>query len=259
MDDSKVVIYVYSGKGGVGKSTVSVNLAYSYALKGLKVGLIDADLSGPSIPSLVKGLENTPYNMDGLTVSPGIFEDVKINSVGFFSEEIDETYLEGPYLHGALHQLVFSVEWNCQVLIVDLPPGTMEIHNELFSKLPGKVLLVSTPQEVSFSDTIRSINFIRKMDVEILGIVENMSYYNCDNCGVSEKVFEGDTRKRICEPYNIELLAEFPISRKLNFFSNKGVPYVLQNNNCQITSKYEKLADDCFNNFNSTKKRERMC
>lgn len=252
------VIYVYSGKGGVGKSTVCVNLAYSFLLNGIKTGIFDADLSGPSIPSLVKNIEDKPPNIEGVLVVPGDYKGVKINSSGFICSTNEDSYLQGKYLQGALYQLLFSVNWDVDVLVVDLPPGTSNIHKEIFVNLPGKVLIVTTPQYLSYADTMRSIDFIKRLDMDILGILENMSYYKCNKCNAEEKIFDGKTKEKLCKPLNIKLLAELPLDKKLNEFSNQGIPYVLANKNTDLTSKYLKLARDIYSSYQSEEQREEL-
>jgi ATP-binding protein involved in chromosome partitioning len=236
------IIYVYSGKGGVGKSTVCVNLAYSFLSSGFKVGIFDADLSGPSIPSLVKAIEDKPSRIEGISVVPGIFGGMKISSSGLIYDATEDSFFDGKYLSGALYQLVFSVKWDVDILLIDLPPGTTTLHREMFVNLPGDVLMVTTPQDISYSDTIRSIDFVKRLNMNILGVVENMAYYICDNCSSKEILFNGRTKEILCDPFKIKLLAKLPFDKKLNEFSNVGKPYVLFNPNEKLAYYYEELA-----------------
>lgn len=250
------VIYVYSGKGGVGKSTFCVNLAYAFSLLGYKTAIFDADLSSPSIPVLVKNMEEKSPFMDNVRIKPGVYAGVEINSVGLISDSIDSSFWTGRYLKGALYQLFFSVDWDADIMLIDLPPGTTEIHRELFSSLDGKTIIVTTPQEISYADIRRSIDFLERLKVEILGVVENMSYYQCERCGCKEKIFMNDTQQSLCDAYNIELLAQFPIVSQLNRLSNKGEPYVLAERDSELTITFKELASTIYHKFNRIKNRK---
>lgn len=250
------VIYVYSGKGGVGKSTFCVNLAYAFSLQGHKTAIFDADLSGPSLPTLVRGVEEQSPRMEQFTVKPGIYAGVEVNSIGLISDPIDSSFWTGRYLKGVLYQLFFSVDWEAEVLLIDLPPGTSDIHREMFTQMPGKAIIVTTPQEISYVDINRSIDFLERLDIDIVGMVENMSYYQCEACGCKEKIFVGNTRARLCDVHNIELLAELPIESQLNRLSNIGEPFILQEKESETASIYLTLTSQIFNRCNVVKNRK---
>lgn len=245
------VIYVYSGKGGVGKSSVCVNLAYSFMKKGYKTGIFDGDLSGPSIPSLIRQVPGKRPMFRGGIIKPGVYENVKVNSIGLLDNVVDHTYLSGKYLSGALYQLIFGFDWDVEILLIDLPPGTSDIHKNLFAGLVGDVLVVTTPQEVSFMDTRRSIEFMRRLNMNILGVVENMAYYRCTHCGSNEMIFAGDTVSVLCNPYDLEMLARFPICTKFSQTSNDGMPYVLAQQESEISCIYNQLIDCILSKYDS--------
>lgn len=257
-NENMKVVYVYSGKGGVGKSTVCLNLAYALSYIGVKTAVFDADLSGPSIPTMVSKIEEKPLTMNGLSIVPGVYGGLQISSLGFITKPIDGAFWTGKYLEGALYQLVLSVDWDADVLLVDLPPGAGNIHQEMFLRMPGKALIVTTPQEVSYVDIIRGVDFIRRLHVEILGVIENMSYFECGECKTREKIFVGDTKKSLCDPLGIELLAELPINPKVCEYSNKGMPYVYMLPNERCSKRYIKLAENLINQYDIIRKRRRI-
>lgn len=223
------VIYVYSGKGGVGKSTICVNLAYALALQGVKVGLFDADLSGPSIPVMVRAIETQPPRFDNFRVIPGLYGGVFVNSIGFICEPVEGGYWQGKYLEGVLHQMLLDTDWQgIDTLVIDMPPGVGELHRTIFSKIPGKALIVTTPQNVSYSDTIRAIEMLQRMKIDIVGVVENMSFYICD-CGAKSAIFKGNTYDTLCKPYGLELLLQLPVNSEISSHSNSGIPFICSN------------------------------
>lgn len=236
------VLYVYSGKGGVGKSTVTVNLAYAFSTQGIRTSLFDADLHGPSVPTMVSALETTPPRMSGIVVSPGTYGGVAINSAGFVSRPDEGSYCAGKYLEGALYQLAIGVKWPSELLIIDLPPGSTDIHRILFSKMPGKAVLVTTPQEVSYADTIRGADMLRRLQIDVIGVVENMSYYQCGVCAEKRRIFSGDTKHRLCEPHGLTLLAELPLEPAVSDSTNSGAPYVVAAPDAPISLLYKELA-----------------
>lgn len=241
------VLFVYSGKGGVGKSTFSVNLAYS--LKGVKVGLFDADFEGPSIPTMLFNLENQKMHAKGLNIIPGIYGGVYVSSVGFLEKDRNGIYLSGKYLEGALNQLLFHAGWNVDVLIIDLPPGTSEIHNLLFQQLKGKCLLITTPQAVSFSDTQRGIDLLRTKEIELLGIVENMISFKCECCGHSNEIFTGKTEEKLAQPNGLTLLESMPMLPDISKTGNCGIPIVVSNPDHPVTTQFSNLATSIFSSF----------
>lgn len=221
------VLFIYSGKGGVGKSTFAVNLAYS--LPGLRVGLFDADFEGPSIPTMVSGVEEESMVAEGLGIHPGTYAGIRISSSGLIENNGLSRSLSGKYLEGALDQLLIKARWDVDLLIVDMPPGTSEIHHQLLRLLQGRCLLITTPQTVSFADTQKGIDLIRRMEVPLLGIVENMSQFQCECCGHSTAIFSGDTHGMLAVPNGLQVLDTFPIIPEISARGNEGIPFVLAN------------------------------
>jgi len=247
------VLYVCSGKGGVGKSTISVNLAYALGEQGIKTGLLDADLYGPSIPLMVSALDYTPPIFYNFIINPGTYGKVKINSLGFFSSPSEGGFWSNKYMEGAFQQLLFDSNWgDTEILVVDMPPGAGNIHTHLFTKMKGKAIIVTTPQDLSYIDAKRGIETLNRLGIDIGGIVENMSYYSCE-CGVNKKIFSGDTKKNLCEPYSLNLLLELPINSKISETNNKGVPFVLENNMSAEAQKITNLAKTLFDNYSKIK------
>jgi ATP-binding protein involved in chromosome partitioning len=247
------VIYVYSGKGGVGKSTICVNLAYAMAKEGYEVGIFDADLSGPSLPDMVKGIEIEKPRFDDFSIIPGKYGDVYVNSIGFISEPVEGGYWHGKYLEGALNQLLYHDKWRVEVLLIDMPPGNSEIHRILFSKARGKALLVTTPQDLSYSDTIRGVEMLMRIGVDICGVVENMSYYTCE-CGLTKKIFEGNTEEKLCKPYNINTIINLPIIPAISKSSNGGIPFIVTSNkDDKEVINFRNLGKYIFNEFHNFK------
>ncbi|TKJ93368.1 hypothetical protein PaeCFBP13512_02925 [Paenibacillus sp. CFBP13512] len=219
------VLFIYSGKGGVGKSTLAVNLTYS--LPHIKVGLLDADFEGPSIPTMVSQIENSPMVAKGLGIQPGDYAGVSISSLGLLKNNNLNISLPSKYLEGALYQLLSKAEWEVDLLIIDMPPGTSDVHYQLFNLLKGHCLLVTTPQTVSFVDTQKGINLLRRMEVPILGIVENMAHFECECCGHSNSIFSGDTKSNLADPNKLDILDKLPIIPGISTKNNAGIPFVL--------------------------------
>lgn len=224
----------------MGKSTVAVNLAYSF--KNKKIGLFDADLEGPSIPDLLKNMDMTrkPY-MDGMVIYPAIFNNIKVASTGFITNKNDNCYVTGRVLEGTLSQLLYDVDWDIDILIIDLPPGTNDIHRSLFYHLKGSAILVTTPQEISFSDTQRGLDFLNRLEIKTIGVIENMGSYQCTSCGNKEKIFSADTHNEFLIPNDLEMLACFPLTIDLN--SSKKIPYVIENPNNEISKNFSRIAN----------------
>lgn len=218
------VIYVYSGKGGVGKSTICINLAFALSSLGYKVGVFDADLSSPSIPNLTKGLQSTHTDMTGLLIQPHLIEGVLISSTGFLTIPSDGTYLTGQYLKGALYQMFFGVDWDVDYLFIDMPPGTSEIHGELFYNLKGSVLLVSTPHITSYEDVERSIDLIERFNLPIIGLIENMTHVFCDHCGHEIKLFPNNATNEFCKKKNISFVQSLEFNPRVNEIASNGIP-----------------------------------
>lgn len=242
LDNVNKIIYVYSGKGGVGKSTVCVNLAFSLKQMGLRVGIFDADISSPSIPSMVKGLNFSHAKMKNMIIIPSQFENIQISSTGFLSEPIEGSFWVGKYLKGALYQLLYGVNWMVDILLIDMPPGTSDLHQELFTKIDGDILFVTTPQIISYVDVIRSIDFVKRLNVSIIGIVDNMAYLKCPNCAETIRLYDGNTQDELCSKMGIEYLVELEMRQTISKYAFNGIPFVESFKEDELSKNYINLA-----------------
>ena len=215
MPGVKNIIAVSSGKGGVGKSTVSANLALALAHEGARVGVLDADIYGPSQPKML-GASGQPVSADGKTMEPMESLGLQINSIGFMIEEDDPMIWRGPMAAGALQQLITQTNWHdLDYLIVDMPPGTGDIQLTLSQQVPlTGAVVVTTPQDIALIDAKKGLRMFQKVNVPILGIIENMSVFICPHCGEVEHIFGEGGAKRMSEQYGVPLLGELPLSRK---------------------------------------------
>ncbi|MGR3622843.1 Mrp/NBP35 family ATP-binding protein [Pseudophaeobacter sp.] len=221
------IIAVASGKGGVGKSTVSANLACALAAQGRRVGLLDADVYGPSQPRML-GVSGRPASPDGKTILPLRNHGVTMMSIGLMTNDDQAVVWRGPMLMGALQQMLMQVQWGAlDVLIVDLPPGTGDVQMTLAQKthVDGAVI-VSTPQDVALIDARKGIDMFNKLQVPILGMIENMSTHICSNCGHEEHVFGHGGVAAEADKLNVPLLAEIPLHLDVRLAADGGVPIV---------------------------------
>ena len=221
------ILAVASGKGGVGKSTVSANLACALALQGRKVGLLDADVYGPSQPRML-GVAGRPASPDGKTILPLRNHGVTLMSMGLLTGEDQAVIWRGPMLMGALQQMLTQVQWGeLDVLIVDLPPGTGDVQMTLAQKTRvDGAIVVSTPQDVALIDARKGIDMFRKMNVPVLGMVENMSTHICSNCGHEEHVFGHGGVVQEAQKLNLPLLGEVPLHLDVRLAGDNGTPIV---------------------------------
>lgn len=245
------VLYVYSGKGGVGKSSLTVNLALSIKALGYSVGLYDADFYGPNINTIMEKLRTKSPSMKGHIVQPGLYSSIKVSSVGLFSRKTDAVFWSGKYLEGLLYQTLLGVDWGVEYLLVDMPPGSGLIHQLILSKLPGKSIIITTPQELSFADTIRSIELLEKLQIDILGVIENMSYLKCAHCKTIIKIFGGDTKKSIAKPFHLPIIASIPIDIDFARANNEGVPYCFNNKSTNVGKIFKKISQKLISSFDS--------
>ncbi len=228
----KNVIIVASGKGGVGKSAVAINLAASLAQRGAKTGLLDADIYGPSIPTMMgvkKGPEVTTVDGEEKML-PVPAHGVGLMSIGFFVAPAQAVIWRGPMLHKALKQFLGDVMWGeMDYLVVDVPPGTGDVHLSVaqFVKASGAVL-VTTPQDVALADVVRGRNMFHNVNVPVLGLVENMSYFVCDGCNKEHEIFSRGGGKRAAEKLAVPFLGEIPIYTQIRAACDEGVPVVVQ-------------------------------
>jgi ATP-binding protein involved in chromosome partitioning len=224
----KNIIAIASGKGGVGKSTLAVNLAHSFKEKGFKVGLLDADIHGPSIPHMLN-LSGKPNLNENKKIIPFEFKGIKVMSIGFLLEENQPVIWRGPMVHSAIKQMARDTFWGeIDILIVDMPPGTGDAQITVSQNLPLiGAIIISTPQPVALNDAKKAIGMFGKVDVEILGIVENMSYLLLPD-GQKEDIFGKDGGKNMAEELNINFLGSIPLDKEIRINSDKGDPSVLK-------------------------------
>ena len=223
----KHILLVGAGKGGVGKSTVAVNLACALAAQGAKVGLLDADFYGPSLP-LMSGVKEPPFSKDGQTMEPLEAHGLKMISIGFLVEANQALVWRGPMLHAALSQLMRDVNWgSLDWMVVDLPPGTGDVALSLSQQVYASgALLVSTPQQVALADVVRAKQMFDKIQVPVLGIVENMSCFVCPCCGEATSIFDSGGARAAAVQMGIPFLGEIPMDTQIREGADTGKPLV---------------------------------
>ena len=247
------IIAVASGKGGVGKSTTSINLAISFKNLGYTVGILDADIYGPSIPKLI-GLNKKPQS-DGKQLIPIEAYGLQVMSIGFLVPEESPTIWRGPMVISALTQLLTQVAWkNLDFLIIDLPPGTGDIQLSLSQKanINGSVI-VSTPQDLALIDARKGLNMFRKVDVPVLGIIENMSYFICPSCNEQTNIFGTGGAKKEAERLGVDFLGAIPLDTDIRVSSDEGKPITSLNKNSPQSEKYKLIAENILAKVSSIK------
>ncbi|MDB2401953.1 Mrp/NBP35 family ATP-binding protein [Litoricolaceae bacterium] len=235
---------VASGKGGVGKSTVSANLAVALAMRGLKVGLLDADVYGPSQPRML-GVSGRPSSPDGQTILPLRNHGVTVMSLGLMMPDDEALIWRGPMLMGALQQMLGQVQWGqLDVLLVDLPPGTGDVQMTLSQKVnvTGAVI-VSTPQDIALLDARKGIDMFKRMNVPLLGFVENMASFICDGCQKEHHPFGHGGAKAEAEKQGIPFLGEIPLDLNIRIASDGGVPMVVSKPSSPQAKAFLDIAD----------------
>jgi ATP-binding protein involved in chromosome partitioning len=239
----KAIIAVASGKGGVGKSTTAVNLAMGLAAIGQRVGLLDADIYGPSLPRMA-GIAGRPASPDGKKLRPMENYGVKVMSMGFLVDEDAPMIWRGPMVQSALQQMLGDVLWGeLDVLVVDMPPGTGDAQLTMAQRVPlAGAVIVSTPQDIALLDARKAINMFRKVDVPVLGIVENMSYFCCPNCGHRAEIFAHGGARACAAQYGVDFLAEIPLDLEVRATSDAGRPIVVSDPRSPIAETYRQLA-----------------
>ncbi|HTM22040.1 MAG TPA: Mrp/NBP35 family ATP-binding protein, partial [Kofleriaceae bacterium] len=223
------VIAVAAGKGGVGKSTVAVNLALALARHGARVGLLDADIFGPSIPQMMGDAEQPAGVVGDSRIRPAQHYGIKVISVGFFVDKEEAVVWRGPMVHRLLQQFLGDVDWgDLDYLVCDLPPGTGDVQLSL-SQLIGisGAVMVTTPQEVSIIDVVKGIAMFEKVEIPILGIIENMSGYTCPACGHHDDIFSRGGGKRLAQEIGVPFLGEVGIDARIRYGGDAGVPIVV--------------------------------
>ena len=244
----KRVIAVASGKGGVGKSTTAMNLAVALGLKGLKVGVLDADVYGPSQPRML-GVKDAKPESDGQWIEPVVAHGIKVMSMGFLVDEATPTVWRGPMVQSALTQMLRQVRWGTEedpldVLVLDMPPGTGDTQLSITQNvaLAGAVI-VSTPQDIALIDARKGLEMFRKVNVDVLGVVENMSVFCCPNCGEETHIFGAHGAKAMADELGYEVLAEVPLELEVREFSDAGKPMVVASPDGKAAAVYRTLAD----------------
>jgi ATP-binding protein involved in chromosome partitioning len=239
----KSIIAVASGKGGVGKSTTAINLALALSQLGLKVGLFDADIFGPSMPRML-GITGEPVSPDGKTLMPMENYGVKCMSMGFLVPEDSPIIWRGPMVMGALEQLLRDVQWGeLDVMVVDMPPGTGDTQLTMCQRVPlTGAVIVSTPQDIALLDARKGLNMFRKVDVPVLGIIENMSYYVCPKCGDEAHIFGHGGARAEAAKMSAEFLGEVPLDIAIRQTSDAGEPIVVSKPTSPHAKAYRDIA-----------------
>ena len=239
----KNVVAVASGKGGVGKSTTAVNLALALAAEGARVGLLDADIYGPSIPMMM-GIDGKPESSDGQTMEPMENYGVQVMSIGFLVPADEAMIWRGPMATQALEQLLRQTNWkDLDYLIVDMPPGTGDIQLTLSQRVPMTgAVIVTTPQDIALLDARKGIKMFEKVSVPILGIVENMAVHVCSQCGHIEHIFGADGGKKMAAEYKADYLGALPLAMQIRLQADSGHPSVVSDPDSEVAGLYKGVA-----------------
>jgi ATP-binding protein involved in chromosome partitioning len=239
----KNVIAVASGKGGVGKSTTAVNLALALAAEGATVGIMDADIYGPSQPTML-GITGRPDSSDGQSMEPMMGHGIQAMSIGFLVDVEQPMVWRGPMVTQALEQLLNDTKWkDLDYLVVDLPPGTGDIQLTLAQRVPVTgAVIVTTPQDIALIDARKGLKMFEKVGIPILGIVENMSLHICSNCGHEERIFGTGGGEKMCQDYEVEFLGSLPLDIRIREETDSGKPTVVAEPDSRISMIYRDIA-----------------
>ena len=241
----KNIIAVASGKGGVGKSTTAANLALALAAEGASVGVLDADIYGPSQPMML-GISRRPESEDGKTMEPLENHGVQVMSIGFLIDQDEAMIWRGPMATQALEQLLRQTNWkDLDYLIIDMPPGTGDIQLTLSQRVPMTgAVIVTTPQDIALLDAKKGIKMFEKVGVPILGIVENMAAHVCSNCGHVEHIFGADGGRKMAAEYGMDYLGALPLDMSIRLQADSGKPTVVADPDGEVAQIYKKVARD---------------
>jgi len=243
MPNVKNIIAVASGKGGVGKSTTAVNLALALAAEGASVGMLDADIYGPSQPMML-GVSGRPATLDGKSMEPLENHGIQVASVGFMIDPDEPMVWRGPMASGALQQLMEQTNWrDLDYLIVDMPPGTGDIQLTLSQKVPVTgAVIVTTPQDIALLDARKGLKMFEKVGIPILGVVENMSTHTCTNCGHTEAIFGHGGGEKMCADFGIDFLGALPLTMSIREQADAGRPTVVADPEGAVAAVYKAIA-----------------
>jgi ATP-binding protein involved in chromosome partitioning len=237
------IVAVSSGKGGVGKSTVAVNLALALAAEGARVGMLDADIYGPSQPTML-GISGRPESEDGKTLEPLENHGIQASSIGFLVDADTPMVWRGPMVTSALTQLLNQTNWkNLDYLVVDMPPGTGDIQLTLAQQVPVTgALIVTTPQDIALLDAMKGLKMFEKVGVPILGIIENMAVHVCSKCGHAEHIFGEGGGQKMAAQYGIDVLGSLPLDIRIREQTDSGRPTVVADPDGEIATQYKAIA-----------------
>jgi ATP-binding protein involved in chromosome partitioning len=240
----KNIIAIASGKGGVGKSTVAVNIALALAKEGASVGVLDADIYGPSQPHMLGLTGEQPVSEDGKTMLPLIGHGLQVNSIGFLVDPDQPMIWRGPMVTSALNQLMYQTNWtDLDYLIVDMPPGTGDIQLTLSQKVPvSGAVIVTTPQNIATLDARKGLAMFNKVSIPVLGVIENMSTHVCSSCGHEEAIFGSGGADQMVADFDIPLLGRLPLDARIREQSDSGVPTVVADPDSDIAATYQRAA-----------------
>lgn len=243
IDNVKNIIAVASGKGGVGKSTTAVNLALALSIEGARVGILDADIYGPSQPRML-GVSGKPESKDGKTLEPMMSYHLQAMSIGFLIDEETPMIWRGPMVTQALEQLLNDTNWSdLDYLVIDLPPGTGDTQLTLAQKVPvSGAIVVTTPQDIALLDARKGFKMFEKVEVPVLGIVENMSIHICTKCGHEEPIFGEGGGQRMASEYGVDFLGGLPLDKRIREETDSGKPTVVAEPDARISMIYRDIA-----------------
>jgi ATP-binding protein involved in chromosome partitioning len=257
MPGVQYIVAVASGKGGVGKSTVAVNLALALSAIGQRVGVLDADVYGPSIP-LMLGIKKRPQSTEDKRLIPVTKYDLKVMSMGFLVPDGHAVVWRGPMIDKLLTEFVKNVEWGeLDVLVVDLPPGTGDAQLTMVQKTPlSGGVIVTTPQDVALLDVRRGVKMFEEVHVPVLGVIENMSYHVCSRCGHRAEIFSHGGGARMAEQFQVPFLGEIPLVREIRLDGDKGTPLVVANANHPQSQAFIRIAEQVLVRLEEKAKRQ---